>query len=153
MAKLKMIDLGKTDQQIKAWIEPLLLKREQLHFEIKELTAEKEKLTSHILNLVGLYPDFWKESPLAKKLVAEHPFLRFLVDSDSKPTIGDAATLILQEKGSLTKKELLVELLRYGIEISEKNASTVLGTALKRDSQRRFTTLKDGRIALTKKNT
>jgi len=150
MAKIKMVDLGRTDEQIRDWVEPLLLERERLHLEIKELTARKDLITSQILNVVGSYSSFWSESSLAKKLIADHPFLQFLIESQSEPTIGDAAFKILKESGSLSRKDLLQELLRYGIKISEKNASTVLGTALKRDTQRRFTTLKDGRIALSK---
>ena len=151
MTKIKMIDMGVSDQQIRDWIEPLIVQRKKLQSEIKELSAKEAQIAAHIIQIVRLYSDFWRESPVAKKLISEHPFLHFLVEFSSTPRIGDAVFKILEERGPLAKKELLQELLESGIGISEKNASTVLSTAIKRDAKKRFSVRKDGKIALAVK--
>jgi hypothetical protein len=151
MGKMKFVDIGVSDQQIKDWIEPLISQREKLQSEIKELREKEAQITAHIIQIVRLYSDFWRESPVAKRLISEHPFLHFLVEFSSIPSIGDAAFKILEERGPLAKKELVQELLESGIGISEKNASTVLGTAIKRDTQKRFIVRKGGKITLAVK--
>ena len=65
-------------------------------------------------------------------------------------SIGDAIQAILQLEGAQTRKELLDKLPRMGVKMSQQHARTILNTAIRRDTQKRFKVLKDDRIALVK---
>ncbi len=71
---------------------------------------------------------------------------------NSNMTIGDAIATILSNEGPQFQKDIIEKITIAGIKISKKSPYNVIGNTIRTDKQRRFKTLKDGRVALRSEN-
>jgi hypothetical protein len=130
----------------KLWQRYRLLEGEQARLDRKRTETLQKMLQTR--NALRLLKEIDPTINLEELLIPYE--LRYSLDRAI--TLGDAISMILEEKKALTRKELLEHLTKIHYPLRQKNARIVIAKAINNDTQKRFVSSEDGKVRLAKPN-